>query len=101
MSEQEEERYKEIAFPVTKITKTGGCLAIFLKKDICEKEGLKPGDKIIPTLLKRVFKAPDEMTEREEQEYDQKLKDEVAKHKEQEKLKNGYRKLIGTEEKSV
>jgi len=56
ITEKEEKRHKEIDLPLTKVTKTGGCLAILIKKKIAEEEGLKPGDKVLPILLKRVFR---------------------------------------------
>ena len=51
-------RYKEVDFPLIKITRTGECLAIPVKKKIAEEEGLKSGAKVFPILHKRVQKFP-------------------------------------------
>ena len=54
-------RYDEIPLPLTKIIKTGGCLAIIIKKDMAERYKLNSGDQVIPTLLRRKHKLSDEM----------------------------------------
>jgi len=90
-------RYKEIALPLTKITSTGGCLAILIRKSMIKKHGLKAGDKVIPTLLIRSFKPGDEMLEVDEKELDEQLKKEREVRKEQKKTEQGYRRLTGSD----
>lgn len=44
-------RYLEILIPDIKISKTSGCLAVFIPSKIAKKHGIEHKDKVIPTLF--------------------------------------------------
>ena len=80
-------RYMEVALPLTKITKTGGCLAIIIPKTHCRKYGLKAGDNVTPTLMKRVWTLSDEITDKDFKELQEYIEYEEEKQKAMEKAK--------------
>ena len=80
-------RYMEVALPLTKITKTGGCLAIIIPKPVATKYGLEAGDKVTPTIMKRVWSLSDEITDKDFKELQEQIEYEKDKQEAMEKAR--------------